>query len=174
MARLFVQLMVAHAPFRTQEVKALTSFATFSALTTPSTVMRQPMLSLSPCATTLPMDAAVVIANSNDHGRRDPVSMLRVTIDVEIADVGDGPRWSEDLVPQLFGVEGFGVVDSGVGVREAFLRAEDAVQPRHSQSPSANDHQDEQRNPQPPQNSDDRRSRISATLSRSTLCLRCR
>src|ERR1700686_4486638 len=48
--------------------------------------------------------------------------------------------WSEDLGRQVLGVEGFGVVDSGVGIRGAFLRAEDAVQPRHSQSPSTDHH----------------------------------
>ena len=31
--------------------------------------------------------------------------MLRLSIDVEIADIGHGPWWSEDLVRQLLGVE---------------------------------------------------------------------
>src|ERR1700739_3951718 len=70
--RTVVQLMVAHAAFSRQEVKALTSCVTFSALTTPPPMMRQPILSLSPCAAILPMDAAPVIANSNDHGRLTP------------------------------------------------------------------------------------------------------
>src|ERR1700758_4815162 len=77
--------------------------------------------------------------------------MLRLGIDVEIADGGHGPRWSEDLIRQVLGVERFGVVDVGVGIRRAFLRAEDAVKPRHSESPRTDDHQYEQRNPQPPQ-----------------------
>ena len=42
------QRMAAHAAFRMQETKALTCSVTFSVLTTPSMVMRQPMLSLSP------------------------------------------------------------------------------------------------------------------------------
>src|SRR6516165_1495208 len=70
--RTVVELMVTHAAFSRQEVKALTSCVIFSALTTPSTMMRQPILSLSPCAAILPMDAAAVIANSNDHGRFTP------------------------------------------------------------------------------------------------------
>ena len=44
-----------------QEVKALTSWVIFSALTTPSSTMRQPRLSLSPCAETLPTPVAAVI-----------------------------------------------------------------------------------------------------------------
>src|SRR5271163_4971923 len=59
------------------------------------------------------------------------ISMLRVTVAVEIADHGHGPRWSEDLVLQVFGIEGFGGVDSVFGIRGAFPRAEDAVQSRH-------------------------------------------
>ena len=57
-----VRVFVAHAAFSRQEVKALTSCVIFSALTSPSTVMRQPMLSLSPCATILPKAEAAVIA----------------------------------------------------------------------------------------------------------------
>src|SRR6478672_10858172 len=68
-----VSLMVAHAAFNRQEVKALTSCVViFSAFTSLSTTMRQPILSLSPCAAILPMLAAAVIANSSDHGRLTP------------------------------------------------------------------------------------------------------
>src|ERR1700722_67119 len=69
-----------------------------------------------------------------------PLDKLRVGIDVEIADVGDGPWWSEDLVPQVLGVERPTVVNVAAPIRRAYLRAEDAVQPRHSQS-AGNDHQ---------------------------------
>src|ERR1700688_614309 len=69
---LVAHVFVAHAAFSRQKVKACTSCVIFSALTTPSTRMRQLMLSLSPCATTLPTDVAEVIGNSNDHGKRAP------------------------------------------------------------------------------------------------------
>src|SRR6476619_1517399 len=62
---------VAHAAFSKQDVKAFTSVETFSALTSSSTMMRQPMLSPSLCATTLPT-VVEVIANCNDHGRLAP------------------------------------------------------------------------------------------------------
>src|SRR5271154_2965428 len=68
------QLMVAHFSLSKQEVKALTSFDICSALTSPSTRMRQPMLSLSPCATILPTAVASVLANSTDHGKRAPLT----------------------------------------------------------------------------------------------------
>src|SRR6478752_4261482 len=64
-----VQLMVAHAAFSMQLVKVLTACCLMvSDLTTLSTNMRQPRLSLSPCAAILPTPAAAVIGNSNDHG----------------------------------------------------------------------------------------------------------
>ena len=77
-ARCVRAMFVAHAAFSRQKVKAFTSCVIFSALTAPSTMMRQPMLSLSPCATTLPTAVAAVIANSNDHGKRAP-DALRVS-----------------------------------------------------------------------------------------------
>src|ERR1700722_1463866 len=67
-------VFVAHAAFSKQKVNAFTSFDTRSALTSPSTTMRQPMLSLSPCATTFPTTPFWVIANFNDHGRRAPLT----------------------------------------------------------------------------------------------------
>src|SRR5262249_61493657 len=51
------------------------------------------------------------------------LNMLRLTIGVEIADGGHGPWWSEDLIRQVLGVERCGVLDSGVGIRWAVLRA---------------------------------------------------
>ena len=113
------QLMVAHAFFSLQKVNALASCVIFSALTTPSTRMRQPMLSLSPCATILSTAVAAVVANVNDHGKRAPSTSLRVSIDVEIADGGHRPRGAEDLVRQVLGVERRGVVELGVGIRGA-------------------------------------------------------
>src|ERR1700752_351665 len=65
-----VQLMVAHESFSAQKVDALVSCAIRSALTAPSTTMRHPMTSLSPCATTFPTDVASVIAKVNDQGKR--------------------------------------------------------------------------------------------------------
>src|ERR1700733_12168239 len=67
-------VFIAHAAFSRQKVNAFTSFDIRSALTSPSTTMRQPMLSLSPCATTFPTTAVWVIANFNDHGRRAPLT----------------------------------------------------------------------------------------------------
>src|ERR1700730_11356680 len=67
-------VFVAHAAFSRQEVKAFTWFDIRSALTSPSTMMRQPMLSLSPCATILPTTAALLNANSTDHGRLAPLT----------------------------------------------------------------------------------------------------
>src|SRR5271155_3340869 len=67
-----VYVFVPHAAFSRQKVNALTSCVIFSALTSPSTVMRQPMLALSPCATILPTVDASVMANFNDHGKRAP------------------------------------------------------------------------------------------------------
>src|ERR1700754_806439 len=70
---LLVYLLIAHADFSRQEVKAFTWLETFSVLTLPSTRMRHPMSSLSPCATTLPTAAEfALIAKSNDHGRLTP------------------------------------------------------------------------------------------------------
>src|SRR5271163_4620914 len=63
-------VFIAHAAFSRQKVNACTSFDIRSALTSPSTTMRQPMLSLSPCATILAVAEASVIANFNDHGKR--------------------------------------------------------------------------------------------------------
>ena len=51
----------AHAAFNRQTVEASTSCAIVSALTTPSTTKRQPMLSLSRCATMLPTVAGPVL-----------------------------------------------------------------------------------------------------------------
>src|ERR1700729_4205118 len=68
------QVFVAHAAFSVQKVNAFTSFDNRSALTSPSTTMRQPMLSLSPCATIFPTTAAWVNANFNDHGRLAPLT----------------------------------------------------------------------------------------------------
>src|SRR5271163_2985437 len=65
-------VFVAHAAFSTQKVKAFTSCVIFSALTTPSTRMRQPMLSPSPCAAIFATAVAAELANSNDHGKRAP------------------------------------------------------------------------------------------------------
>ena len=52
----------------TQYVKAFTSCETFSDLTVPSTMMRQPMVSVSPCATTFPTMDGSVVDRSIDHG----------------------------------------------------------------------------------------------------------
>src|ERR1700724_3478088 len=65
-------VFVAHAAFSRQKVKAVTSCVVFSALSSWSTQMRQPILSLSPCATMFPTIAGRVVAMSNDHGRRTP------------------------------------------------------------------------------------------------------
>src|ERR1700737_1705058 len=70
----FAHVFVAHAAFSRQVVNACTSFDIRSALTSPSTTMRQPMLSLSPCATIFPMTAALLNANSTDHGRLAPLT----------------------------------------------------------------------------------------------------
>src|SRR5271156_5680191 len=56
-----------------------------------------------------------------------PFDVLRVTIAVEIADLCDDPWRSENLVRHMLWVERFGVVDSGVGIGAAFLRAEYTV-----------------------------------------------
>src|ERR1700729_2683141 len=63
------QLMVAHSSFNLQDANALASCVIFCALTTPSTKMRQPRLSLVPCAATPARAVASVLANSTDHGR---------------------------------------------------------------------------------------------------------
>src|SRR3954466_1449576 len=90
---------------------------------------------------------AVTIALRHDtsHGRRPgdrelqrpwqacSLNMLRFSIDVEIADVGHGPWWSQDLIRQVLGAERCGVVDFGVVIRGAFLRAEDAIYTRYSE-----------------------------------------
>ena len=69
------QLMVTHASFKVQEINALASCVVVrSALTTPSTKMRQPMLSLSPCATTSCTAVAALVANVTDHGKRAPTT----------------------------------------------------------------------------------------------------
>src|SRR6185295_1404079 len=69
---LFPYVFVAHADFSRQDVKAFTPSEILSALTSSSTMMRQPMPSLSPCATTLPTADVSAIANCNDHGRLAP------------------------------------------------------------------------------------------------------
>src|ERR1700729_2853971 len=65
-----VRVFVAHAAFSRQKVKALTSCVIFSALTSLSTVIRQPMLALSPCATILSTADASTMAKFTDHGKR--------------------------------------------------------------------------------------------------------
>src|ERR1700731_82186 len=67
------------------------------------------------------------LAERELHRPRQACSLdkLRVSIDVEIADVGHGPRWSEDLVRQVLGVETLTLVNIAVGIRRACLRAED-------------------------------------------------
>ena len=65
--------MSAHSEFGLQKVNALASWLMiFSALTTPSIRMRQPMLPLSPCATTFSTAVAAVVVNVTDHGKRTP------------------------------------------------------------------------------------------------------
>src|SRR5215813_10591988 len=65
-------VLVAHADLSRQKVKAFTSCVILSALTTPSTTIRQPILSLSPCATMFPTTAAKLVAISSDQGRLAP------------------------------------------------------------------------------------------------------
>src|SRR6478672_477384 len=65
-------LLANHAPFSTQKVKAFTSCEVFSALITPSTTMRQPMLLLFPWATMFPMTAAEVVVKFNVQGKCAP------------------------------------------------------------------------------------------------------
>src|SRR5258705_8616735 len=86
------------------------------------------------------------------------IDMLGVSIDVEITDVSYRPRWAEDLVTYLCRVERPAVVDFAVGIRRALLGAEDAVQTRHSQCSNTDHHQYEERNPQPLQNPQNRKS----------------
>src|SRR4051794_28483844 len=83
--------------------------------------------------------------------------MLRLSIAVEIADIGHGSWWSEDLVRQLLWVvRPLALLNIAVDIRRAFLRAEDAVQPRHGESTSSDHQQYDHRNPQPPQNPENR------------------
>src|SRR5690606_38359517 len=58
----------AHAACRRQEAKAFTWCETFSSLTSSPTMMRQPMLLLSPCAKTLPSAVVLLISICNDQG----------------------------------------------------------------------------------------------------------
>src|ERR1700756_5980406 len=96
--------------------------------------------------------------------------MLWVNIDVEIADACRGPRRSEDLVLHVLGVVSFGLASSGVGIQNAMLVAEDTVQSRHSESSSTDHHQDDQGNPQPPQNPENRNSPSTRFRSRRHVC----
>ena len=54
--------------FTKQKVWAFKPVVVFSSLTTPSTVMRQLMLSPSPCATMFGLAAGAVVVRSSDHG----------------------------------------------------------------------------------------------------------
>src|SRR6476619_999702 len=58
----------------------------------------------------------------------------------------------------MLGIEGFAVVDLRVGIGRTLLRAEDAMQPRHSERSSTDNHQHQERNPQPPENPENRRT----------------
>jgi hypothetical protein len=61
--------MGVHAAFTKQEVWAWCPAEDCSSLTTPSTVIRHPMLSLLPCATTLAITAGTVVAIVKIQGR---------------------------------------------------------------------------------------------------------
>src|ERR1700722_2104129 len=67
--RVCADMGVAHADFTRQKVSAFTPSEDFSSLTTSSTVMRHPMVSLSPWATILALDAGAVVVRVTDHGR---------------------------------------------------------------------------------------------------------
>src|ERR1700730_3979738 len=67
-------MCVAHADFTRQKVWAFTPSEVFSSLTFPSTVIRQPMVSLSPCATIFALDAGAVVVRVIDHGRLAPLT----------------------------------------------------------------------------------------------------
>ena len=59
---------IGHADFTRQKVWALRPSDLFSFFTTPSTVIRQLMLSPSPCATMLGLAAGAVVVSVSDHG----------------------------------------------------------------------------------------------------------
>src|ERR1700730_14902593 len=67
--RVRAEMRVAHADFTRQKVWAFTPSEDFSSLTWSFTVMRHPMASLSPCATTLALAAGAVGVIVIDHGR---------------------------------------------------------------------------------------------------------
>src|SRR5258705_10495123 len=67
--RVRADMCVAHADFTRQKVSACTPSEDFSSLTSSSTVMRHPMVSLSPWATMLALDAGAVVVRAIDHGR---------------------------------------------------------------------------------------------------------
>src|SRR5258705_6126715 len=67
--RVRADMCVAHADFTRQKVSACTPSEDFSSLTSSSTVMRHPMVSLSPWATILALEAGAVRVKGVDPGR---------------------------------------------------------------------------------------------------------
>src|ERR1700761_2787277 len=64
---LVTEVVAGHVPLTRQYVNAFTSFEILSALTRPSTKIRQPILALSPCTTTLPTTAGLFAVICMDH-----------------------------------------------------------------------------------------------------------
>ena len=98
--------MVAHAAFSMQEVKALTAYVVFSALTA---VVYQ-----EAAADTVTITLRRDTSDARRRGDREfqrprqwySLNIFRVTVGVEIADIRRSPRWTEDLVPQDLGFKG--------------------------------------------------------------------
>ena len=64
-------------------------------LTSAFTVMRQPITSLSPCATTLTLTAGAVVVTLYEPRQGGAVNSLRSGVHVKVVDIGHGSRRAE-------------------------------------------------------------------------------
>ena len=149
--RVRADMRVAHADFTRQKVWALRPSVVFSFFTTPSTVIRQLMVSPSPCATMLGLAAGAVVVSVSDHGSGDVPGLLRLSVEVEVVDGGDGSGLSVDLVRHDFGVERRGVVDQARAGPGQLGLAEYAAESVHHEEAEHDHRDDEQRHPETPQ-----------------------
>jgi len=80
--------------------------------------------------------------------------LLRLRIEIEIADVCDRARGTEDLVDQLLRPESLVVLYVEPGIRRALLRTEGTAEIRNHVPPKTDHQQDNERYPNPTENSD--------------------
>ncbi len=101
--RVRADVCVAHADFTRQKVWAFTPSVVLSSLTTPSTVIRQVMLSPSLCATMFGLAAGAVVVRVSDHGSDDVLRLLGLCVEVEVVDGRHRSRCRRSRTSRLWG-----------------------------------------------------------------------